>query len=176
MALQNSDLFIVERAGERYNMTADQIADFVGAVRDFSAADIAARDALPDLRVGDRIFVTDATADADVDAGWAIYRLQSTGPNVFEKVQEQESLDVVISIDLGYAPGATSGTVTNSTGGASAVIPAVTSTDAGLATPAMLAMAHVAASAGQTNTTNPIVIDSSTQVATFNVAQLSPLP
>ena len=49
MALQNSDLFIVERAGERYNMTADQIADFVGAVRDFSAADIAARDALPCL-------------------------------------------------------------------------------------------------------------------------------
>ena len=123
MALQNSDLFIVERAGERYNMTADQIADFVGAVRDFTAPDLAGRDALTDPFVGDRIFVTDASADPDVDAGWAIYRLQSVGPNVYEKVQEQESMDVLISVDLGYTAGATSGTITN-TAGASAVIPA----------------------------------------------------
>jgi len=175
MALQNSDLFIVERAGERYNMTADQIADFVGAVRDFTAPDIDGRDLLTDPVVGDRIFVTDASADPDVDAGWAIYRLQSVGPNVYEKVQEQESMDVAIAVDLGYTAGATSGTITN-TAGAPAVIPAVTATEAGLATPALLNASHVAASAGQTNTTNPIVIDSATQVATFNVAQLSPLP
>lgn len=97
MALSNNDLFIVERAGLNYKMTANQIADFVGAIRDFTVANIADRNALTGLTVGDRVFVTNATADATVTTGWAIYRVSSIAPNVFAKIQEQESMDIVIT-------------------------------------------------------------------------------
>ena len=139
MALQTTDLFIVERAGVQYQMTANQIADFVGAIRDYTAVDISGRDAgtltppgTPN--VGDRIFVTDASADASVDSGWAVYRLQSTSPDVYEKIQEQEGLDINVSgaANLGYTPSAASGTVTNDSG-TDAVIPLADGTNAGLA-------------------------------------------
>jgi len=65
-----------------------------------TAVDITARDAVTDLVVGDKIFVTDATADATVNTGWAIYRVQSVWPNLFFKVAEQESLDVAIVANL----------------------------------------------------------------------------
>lgn len=175
MALQNSDLFIVERAGVQYKMTADQIAEFVGAVNDFTAADVAARDALTDLKVGDRVFVTDASADGSVDAGWAVYRLQSTGPNVFEKIQEQESMDLVISAstNLSYTAGPASGTV-NSDNGTNATIPLADGTNAGLASPQMFQNTHVPATTGLTAASNPINI--SGQELTFGVTQLTDLP
>lgn len=97
MALANTDLFIVERGGVQYKMTANQIADFVGAIRDFTVADIPARNALTGLKVGDRVFVTNATADSTVVSGWAVYRVASIGPNVFQKIQEQESMDFVVT-------------------------------------------------------------------------------
>lgn len=97
MALQVSDLFLVERAGVQYQMTANQIADFVGAVRDFTVADIAARNLLIGLKVGDRVFVTNATADSTVTSGWAVYRVASIAPIVYQKIQEQESMDIVIA-------------------------------------------------------------------------------
>ena len=80
MALANTDLFIVERGGAQYKMTANQIADFVGAIRDFTVADIAARNLLTGLKVGDRVFVTNATGDSTVTSGWAVYRVASIGP------------------------------------------------------------------------------------------------
>jgi hypothetical protein len=131
--LQNTDLFIVERAGVRYKMTADQIADFVGAIRDYTVLTIAERNALTGLKIGDRIWVADATPDSSVTIGWAIYRVQSTGPNVFFKIQEQESMDLIID-------------------------------------------SHPEASAGGTTASNPINVDSVTQVITFNITQLTALP
>ncbi len=177
MALQSTDLFIVERAGVQYNMTADQIADFVGAVNDVTAADIPARDALTGLRVGDRVFVTDATADVSVDTGWAVYRVQSIAPIVYEKIQEQESMDLSISVstNLGYTPGAASGVVTNDNG-TGATIPLADGTNAGLASPQMFTNSHPAASSGLTSASNPINIVGATQVATFNITQLTALP
>jgi len=176
MALQNADLFVVERSGTQFKMTADEIADFVGAVRDFTAADITARDALTNLAVGDRVFVTDASSEADVDSGWAIYRLASTGPDVFEKIQEQESMDVTVvaNVDLAYTPAPGQGTVTNSAG-TNAVIPSVDGTNAGLATPSMFTNNHAAASAALTAGTNPVTVDGSQQVG-FDIAQLDALP
>lgn len=174
MALQSTDLLIVERAGVQYQMTADQIADFVGAVRDFSAADITARDALVGVTQGDRVFVTDASSEADVDSGWAIYRFNGA---TYDKVQEQESMDLVItaSTDLSYTASAASGTVVNSAG-TDAIIPLVDGTNAGLASPAMFNNSHSAAAAGLTAAANPVNVDGPTQVVTFGITQLTPLP
>lgn len=156
-------------------MTASELAEFLGAVNDFSANTIADRDALTDLGVGDRVFVADASDDATVDAGWAIYRVNATSPLAFDKIQEQESLDVTVQVDLGYTASATDGTITNSAGD-NATIPAVDSTNAGLATPEMFDNSHVAATSGLTAATNPVNIDEATQVATFSIAQLAELP
>lgn len=176
MSLQNNDLFIVQRGGVQYKMTATQIADFVGAVRDYTVADITARDAQTGMSVGDRIFVTDASADSTVDSGWAIYRVQSTGPNTFFKVQEQEGMDLVITgeSNLSYSASPTQGSITNDNG-SGAVIPVVDGTNAGLATPQMLANSHLPASAGLTPGTNPINVNAS-QELTFDINQLQSLP
>jgi len=176
MALQNNDLFVVERSGTQFRMTANQIADFVGAVRDFTVANITSRDALSGLQIGDRVFVTDASSEADVAAGWAIYRLASTAPDVYEKIQEQESMDVVVitNVDLGYTSAPGQGTITNSAGD-NAVIPVVDGTNAGLATPAMFNNTHQTATAALTAGTNPVTVDGSQQVG-FDIAQLDVLP
>lgn len=177
MALQTTDLFIVERSGVQYQMTANQVADFVGAVRDFTEADITARDALTGINIGDRVFVTDATDDPTVDTGWAIYRLSSTSPNVYEKIQEQESLDVTVTsaTNLGVNISPASITITNDTG-TDAVIPLASGTNAGLMPPSAFASIHDPASSGLTAATNPVVVNGGTQEITFNITQLDPLP
>lgn len=177
MALQTTDLFIVERAGVQYQMTANQIADFVGAIRDFTFADIVGRDSLADVKVGDRVFVTDASSDSTVDAGWAIYRVSTTSPITYEKIQEQESLDIVVSASTNLGVNITSAgiTITNDTG-TDAIIPIADSTNAGLMSPTAFESIHNAASAGLTPETNPIVIDQNTQEVTFNITQLDFLP
>lgn len=140
MTLQSTDLLLVERGGAQYKMTPDALGTFLGAIRDESVANIAARDGLTGLSEGDRVFVGDASADASVDAGWAVYRYNGTD---FDKIQEQESLDVSVSSggDLGYSASSTQGVITN-TGGTDATIPAVTASNAGLATPDMLNNSH----------------------------------
>lgn len=175
MALQNTDLLLVERGGVKYHMTADMIAEFVGAVTDSSVATIAARDALTDGKIGDRVFVADASADPDVDAGWAIYRVNATGPLAFDKIQEQESLDVVVVVDLDYTPSATNGIIGN-TAGQNVTLPIVDGTNAGLATPAMFTNSHVPAVAALSVTTNPVVINPTTQAVDLNIGQLAVLP
>lgn len=181
--LQNTDLFIVERGGLQYRMTADEVAQFVGAIKDYTAATIPARDAgtlIPSgvpIKAGDRIFVTDATADATVDAGWAVYRVVSISPDVFEKIQEQESLDLVITAatDLSYTPSPGQGTVVSSTGN-DAVIPLADATNAGLMSPGAFNNIHVPALAGLTAATNPVNVNGANQQITFGIAQLTPLP
>lgn len=99
---------------------------------EFTAADITARDALTGLTVGDKVFVTDASTEADVASGWAIYRVQSTGPVVFTKVAEQESLDVAIvaNLSLGTIDGTTVGVDIDT--GTDVTLPSATATDAGV--------------------------------------------
>lgn len=173
MALTSTDLFIVERAGVQYHMTADQIVAFLGVPADETAADITARNALTGLIAGTRVFVTDATADATVDAGWAIYRWDGAA---FAKIQEQESMDVVVTgAALGYTAAPNQGTVTN-TVGTDAIIPLADATNAGLMSPQQFTDSHVPAVTGLTAATNPVVIDAATQSLTFNIAQLTALP
>ena len=87
MALINTDLFIVERSGVQYKMTADAIADFVGAVRDYTTATITSRNLLTGLNVGDRVFVTDASGDATVTFHAGLITLAEFRPNtIFEGV------------------------------------------------------------------------------------------
>lgn len=172
MALENTDLFIVERSGVQYQMTANQIADFVGAVRDFTEADIAGRDALSDVKAGDRVFVTDATADASVDSGWAVYRYDGSA---YEKIQEQESMDLTISAatNLGYTASPASGTITSDTG-TNAVIPLADGTNAGLMSPTAFNAIHDPVTTGLTAASNPI--NATGQELTFGITQLTPLP
>jgi len=174
MALLNTDLFIVERSGVQYKMTAEQIADFVGAVRDYTVADIPTRNALTGLNEGDRVFVTNAIGDATVDSGWAVYRFGGTN---YEKIQEQESMDLAITADtnLGVALTGASVTITNDTG-TDAVIPLADGTNAGLMSPTQFNDQHVPAVTGLTTASNPINITPATQELTFGITQLTALP
>lgn len=178
--LQNTDLFIVERAGVQHSLTADEVRIFVGAVADHTATDIADRDAsygsAPAVKVGDRVFVVDASGDSTVTAGWAVYRVASLAPATYNKIQEQEGLDIVIApTNLAAVPSPTGVQVTSSTG-SPAALPLADVTNAGLMSPAQFANQHVKALAGLTPGTNPVVVDATTQAVTFNIAQLAPLP
>jgi len=175
MAVQNTDLLLIERGGVQYQLTTSELADFLGLSSDKDATDIADRDALTELRAGDRVFVADASGDATVDSGWALYRVLDDLS--FFKIQEQESMDMVIvsASNLGYTPSPTGGTITNDNG-TGATIPVVNATDAGLATPAMLQNTHLAASADGTVATNPVVVESATQKVSFSIANLNALP
>ncbi len=177
MALQTTDLFIVERAGVQYKMTANQIADFVGAVRDYTVADIPSRNLLTGLKVGDRVFVTSAIGDPTVSVGWAIYRVSSIAPIVYAKIQEQESMDIAVtaSTNLSTTISAASIVIGSDTG-TDATIPLATATLAGLMPPSAFANSHAPASSGLTAGTNPVVVNGANQQVTFNITQLTALP
>lgn len=51
-------------------------------------------------KAGDTCFVSDATGDSTVSAGWAIYRYNGTA---WEKIQEKEGLDIVIPTTIDWA-------------------------------------------------------------------------
>ena len=103
---------IAAATGMRSALTTTDKTTFVAAINEIkaatdalgtvehTAADITARDALTGLIIGDRVFVTDASSEGDVDSGWAIYRVNSVGPNTWVKIAEQESLDVVMAANL----------------------------------------------------------------------------
>lgn len=137
MAFQGSDHLAISRAGTLYKVTGQDVLAYIQqnvGTSEYEVADIAARNALTGLSTGDRIFVVDATTDATVSSGWAIYVYRS--PGVFTKVAEQEGLDLVIGgTNLTYTPGANSGIVVSSSG-TDATIPAVSTTEAGLMLPA----------------------------------------
>jgi len=95
--------------------------------------DIAARDGLPSPNSGDLAYVTDASADATVNAGAALYAYDGAA---WQKIAEFESLDVVT--DLAFAnQTATTADVTSSTG-TNATLSGATSSLAGLATAAQI--------------------------------------
>lgn len=189
MPLTNTDIFIVLRGGVQYKMTATQLREFVGATSDYNSATKTTLDAgtITDgesndiatelLNVGDRVFVGDASADPDVDSGWAVYRVMTLAPLVYEKIQEQESLDMVIdaTTDLSLARDATSATVQSSSG-TNAIIPLADSTNAGLMSPDALSKVHVHAIAAGTNQTNFISVDPVTQAINLDDTNILPLP
>lgn len=138
MGLQGSDVFIISRAGTHYKLPGSDVLAYVlnnVGTGQYQVADIAARNALnAQMSLGDRVIVEDASADATVDAGWAIYVWLAA--NTWRKVAEQEGLDVTTgATDLSYTAGATQGIVVSSTGN-DATIPGVDAANAGLMLPA----------------------------------------
>ena len=192
MPLQGSDCFIIERGGSVYHTLGSDILAYIQAnigSTQFEVANIAARNTLTGLTVGDRVFVIDATGDATVSSCWAIYVWRGSA---FTKVAEQEGLDVVIGgANLSYTASPTQGVVVSSTGD-DAAIPAANGTNAGLMVPAQVnKLAYVSVSqpvdldavenashaavtlAGSTNT-NPLTL--SGQDLGFSISQLTAAP
>jgi hypothetical protein len=192
MAFLGTDNLAIDRSGTLYRVTGSDILAFVQSsvgTSQFTVADIAARNALTGLSLGDQIYVTDATADATVITGWAIYRYNGSG---FTKVLEQEGIDAVsASANLAYAAGPVSGSIANSNGTGFA-IPSVDGTNAGLALPAhktkldfltvtsatnldnMRNASHAAVTLAGSASTNPITL--SGQQLGFSIAGLAAAP
>jgi len=192
MALQGSDNLAIQRGGTMYRILGSDILDYVLAnvgTTQYEVADIAARNALTNITLGDRVFVVDASADATVDTGWAIYTWRGAG---WTKVAEEEGLDVVAGgANLTYTAAPTQGTVVSSSG-TDAIIPAADGTNAGLMVPsqvtkvghlavtaatdldAMRTASHAAATLAGTTNTNPLTI--SGQVLGFSISQLTLAP
>lgn len=192
MSLQGSDFFVIERGSTVYSVLASDILTYVQGnigTSEYDVADITARNALSGLSVGDRVFVLDASGDATVDSGWAIYVWRNAA---FTKVAEEEGLDVVIGgANLGYIAAPTQGTVTSSTGD-NAVITAADVTNAGLMTPAQFSKlgnitvtgavnldtlagaSHAAVDLAGTVNNNPLTI--SGQTLGFSISQLTAAP
>jgi hypothetical protein len=192
MSLQTSDHFPISRAGTLYKVTGSDIIALVQAnvgTSEYEVADIAARNALTGISVGDRVFVVDATGDATVSTGWAIYVWRGAA---WTKVAEAEGLDVIVGgCDLSYTSGASNGILVSSNGN-DATIPAADGTNAGLMLPAhfsklgfiavtqgvdldaMEAASHAAVTTGGSASTNPIVVTG--QALTFSIANLTTAP
>lgn len=193
MALQGSDYFAIVRGGAHYKLLASDILAYVEGqigTTQFEVANITARNALANVSIGDRVFVVDATGDATVGSGWAIY--VNRGGSTWTKMAEQEGLDVVVGgASLGYVASATNGTVTSSSG-SSATLPLATANNAGLQSPAnftkdnfltvtantdldaMRAASHAAVTLAGSATTNPLTL--SGQILGFNIANLTTAP
>lgn len=192
MPLQGSDYFIIERAGAVYHTLASDIRDYIASevgTSEYEVADIPARNALTNLSVGDRVFVVDATLDATVDNGWAIYVWRGAA---YTKVAEEEMLDITVAgTNLGYTASSTQGVVTSSTGD-DATIPAADITNAGLMVPSQVnklgnitvtqavnldeleLASHAAVTLSGNANTNPLTL--SGQVLGFSISQLTAAP
>lgn len=192
MALQGSDNFVIERGGTVYRTLGSDILAYVQAnlgTTEYDVATIAARNALTGLSTGDRVFVLDATGDATVSSGWAIYVWRGAA---FTKIAEQEGLDVVIGgADLSYTASPTQGIIVSSTG-TDATIPAGNGTNAGLMVPAqfnklgnitvtgavnldtLASASHAAVTLAGTTNTNPLTL--SGQVVGFSISALTAAP
>lgn len=192
MALNGSDNLIIDRGGSLYRILGSDILAYVQAnvgTSEYDVANIAARNALSGLSTGDRVFVLDATGDATVGTGWAIYVWRGAA---WTKVAEAEGLDVIAGgADLTYTASSTQGVVVSSSG-TDATIPAGNGTNAGLLVPAqfnklghltvtaatdldtMRTASHAAASLAGTTNTNPLTI--SGQTLGFSISQLTAAP
>lgn len=192
MAVQGSDSFMISRGGTLYKALASEILSYVESqigTSEFDVADITARNALSNLSVGDRVFVVDATADATVDSGWAIYVWRGAA---WTKMAEQEGLDVVAGgTNLGYSAGTSNGVVASSTG-TDATIPLADGTNAGLISAAektkvghltvtaatdldaMRTASHAAVTLSGSASTNPLTL--SGQTLGFSIANLTSAP
>jgi hypothetical protein len=197
MPMQGSDNFMISRGGNLYKILGSDILVYVQSqmgTSEYRVANIAARNALDaggSMSAGDRVMVDDATGDATVTAGWALY--QWLGSGVWRKIAEQESLDITVggATNLTFTPGATSGTVVSDTG-TDAIIPAVDGTNAGLMLPAhktkvdfitvtaprdldaLAAASHAAVTLAGSASTNPLTIAG--QQLGFSISALTAAP
>jgi len=134
MALGLNDVIAVSSAGVNKKATVMDLVNFLTGqigTTEHKAADIAARNALSNMSIGDRVEVADATGDPTVDSGWALYSYTGAG---WKKVAEEEGLDVVIGhSDLAVSPSPNAVVITN-TNGADATLTGATETTAGLLT------------------------------------------
>jgi hypothetical protein len=192
MALQGSDYFLINRAGVHYKLLASDILAYISGnigSTEFDVANIAARNALTGMTTGDRVFVADATGDATVSAGWAIYAWRGSA---FTKIAEQEGLDVTVAgTNLTYTAAPTNGTVVSKTGN-DATLPLADATNAGLLASApftklgfltvagntdldaIRAASHAAATTQGTATTNPVTLTG--QAIGFSISNLASAP
>jgi len=194
MAFLGSDVFMLSRSGVHYKTSgADVLAYVAGALgtSEYRVADIAARNALTGLSVGDRVMVDTATADPTVSSGWAIY--QWLAASTWRKIAEQESLDITVggATNLTYSPSATNGVVISDTG-LDATLPAADATNAGLMLPAQFnkvgfltvtavtdldairGASHAPVTLAGTAATNPLTL--SGQQLGFSIANLATAP
>ena len=195
MAVQGSDYLMISRGGVLYKVLASDVLAYIqGAVgtAEYRVADIAARNALDgSMSIGDRVMVDDATADATVSTGWALYQWLSSG--VWRKIAESESLDITVggATNLSYSPSPTNGVVLSDTG-TDATLPAADGTNAGLMLPvqftklghitvtaavnldSLLLSSHAAVTTGGSAATNPIVV--SGQQLSFSIVNLTSAP
>jgi hypothetical protein len=194
MALQGSDAIAISRAGTLYKIVGSDILAYVQAnvgTGEYKVANIAARNALnANMSLGDRVLVDDATGDATVGSGWAIYVWVAS--NTWTKVAEQEGLDVVVGgTNLTYTAGATNGIVVSDSG-TDATLPAADGTNAGLMVPAQFnklgfvtvtqavdldaieTASHAAVTTAGSASTNPITV--SGQALNFSIANLTSAP
>jgi hypothetical protein len=195
MAVQGSDSFMLSRGGVLYKTLASDILGYVQSqtgTSEYRVADITARNALnSSLSAGDRVMVDDATGDATVTSGWALY--QWLASNTWRKIAEAESLDITVggATNLAYSPGAANGVVTSDTG-TDATIPAADGTNAGLMVPAQFnklgfvtvtaatdldairTASHAAVTLGGSASTNPLTL--SGQQLGFSIANLTSAP
>ena len=192
MALTGSDNLMIDRGGVLYRILGSDILSYVQSnigTSEYDVANIAARNALTGISTGDRVFVVDATGDATVSSGWAIYQWHS---GAWTKVGEAEGLDIVAGgADLSYTVSPTQGVVVSSSGN-DATIPAANGTNAGLMLPAQVTKvgylavtaatdldairtaSHAAASLAGTTNNNPLTLTG--QTLGFSISQLTAAP
>lgn len=195
MAVQGSDSFMISRAGALYKVLASDILAYTEGqlgTSQYRVADITARNALDgSMSIGDRVMVDDASADATVSTGWALYQWLSSG--VWRKIAEEESLDISVggATNLTYSAGATNGVVVSDTG-TDATIPAGDGTNAGLMVPAQFnklghlsvtaatdldairTASHAAVTLAGSASTNPLTITG--QELGFSIVNLTAAP
>jgi hypothetical protein len=192
MAFQGTDQLAIERGGVLFRTLGSEILAYVRSqlgTSEYSVADIAARNALTGITTGDIVYVVDATGDATVNAGWAVYMWQGAA---WGKISEQEGIDVVPGgTDLTYTASPTNGVVVSSTG-TDATIPLGTGSNAGLLAPAqftklgnvsvtqpvdldaMESASHAAVTTAGSANTNPIVVTG--QALSFSISNLTAAP
>jgi hypothetical protein len=195
MAFLSSDSLVISRGGTLYKTLGSDLLAYVRSglgTSDYRVATIAARNALEGtLSAGDTVMVDDATGDATVESGWALYQwLQA---NTYRKVAEEGSIDISVggTTNLNYSAAPTNGVVTSDTG-TDATIPAGDGTNAGLLVPAqfnklgfltvtgavnldtLAAASHAAVTTAGSASTNPIVVTG--QALSFSIANLTSAP
>jgi hypothetical protein len=195
MPVSGTDLFPISRSGVLYRAPLSDVLAYIQAnigTSEYRVADITARNALnSSMSIGDRVMVDNATGDATVATGWALY--QWLASNTWRKIAEQESLDITVggATNLAYSASATNGVVTSDTGN-DATIPAADGTNAGLMVPAQFnklanitvtastnldnlrTASHAAVTTAGSASTNPIVVTG--QELSFNIANLTAAP
>lgn len=192
MAFQATDQLAIERGGVLYRTLGSEVLAYVRSnlgTSEYSVADITARNAITGMTTGDIVYVVDATGDATVAVGWAVYMWQGAA---WGKISEQEGLDVVAGgSDLTYTASPSQGVVVSSTG-TDATIPAGNGTNAGLIVPAQFnklaniavtqavdldaveAASHAAVTTAGSANTNPIVATG--QALSFSISNLTAAP